>query len=325
MTQALGNTELKAKTAYSPFSIPSSYSPPAERLVSEAEYWEKYYDYPDKTYEWNNGLLEEKAVSEFSTILMSDWFSELLGYFLKTHPIAKKTFLEMGFKFTSSQKGKVRRPDLGIILNSNPVPVLLADRSYQGIYDICIEAISDSTQKDITRDISDKKREYAAAGVKEYYILDGQARYTKYYRLNTSGIYVPIKPLKGGIIKSKVLPDFQFRIDDLYNHPLPEEMIEDSVYQGFVLPGYTQEKRARKEAEQRAEQAQNEIQKERQRTEQAQHEIQKERQRAEQAQHEVQKERQRAEQAQHEVQKERQRAEQLAEKLRALGINPDEL
>jgi len=65
-------------------------------------------------------------------------------------------------------------------------------------------------------------------------------------------VYVPIKPLKGGIIKSKMLPGFQFRISDLYHRPLLEEMITDPVYQQFVLPGYTKEKEARKKAEQRA-------------------------------------------------------------------------
>ncbi len=268
MTQALGNTELKARTVYSPYPIPSNYFSPEKRFVSEAEYWEKYYDYPDKVYEWHNGYLEEKPVSDFSTILMSDWFSELLGYYLKTRPIAKKTFLEMGFSFTASQKDKTRRPDFGIILNSNPVSLLPTDRSYKGIYDICIEAISDSTQQDITRDIFDKKIEYAIAGVKEYYIFDGQARYTQYYALNANSVYIPIKPVNENIIQSTVLPGFQFRIDDLYNRPLPEKMIDDPIYQGFVLPGYTEEKRARKEAEQRAEQAKNEAQKERQRAEQ---------------------------------------------------------
>jgi len=67
-------------------------------------------------------------------------------------------------------------------------------------------------------------------------------------------------PKKGGIIQSTVLPGFQFRITDLSKRPLPDEMIDDPVYQNFVLPGYSEakqqaevEKRARQEAEQRAE------------------------------------------------------------------------
>jgi hypothetical protein len=184
----------------------------------------------------------------------------------------------------------IRKPDLGIVLKSNPVPILPHDTSYRGIFDICIEAISESTADMIKRDTVIKKAEYAVAGVKEYIILDGNKHHTAFYHLTANGVYAPVKPLEGGIIKSKVLPGFQFRINDLYNRPLLEEMIEDPVYQGFVLPDYTEEKRARKEAEQRAEQAEQQVLKEliaRQKAEQ--------------------------------------RAKQLAEQLRALGIEPDKL
>ncbi|MCP4109136.1 MAG: hypothetical protein GY749_27005, partial [Desulfobacteraceae bacterium] len=33
--------------------------------VSEDEYWEKYYEHPDFSYEWNNGYLEERPVSDY--------------------------------------------------------------------------------------------------------------------------------------------------------------------------------------------------------------------------------------------------------------------
>ena len=66
--------------------------------------------------------------------------------------------------------------------------------------------------------------------------------------------------MEDDVIQSQVLPGFQFRFDDLFTKPSPDEMISDKVYQGFVLPGYNEEKRARKaekharqKAEQRAE------------------------------------------------------------------------
>jgi len=217
--------------------------------VSETEYWEKYYNAPDVTYEWNNGYLEEKAVSTQATYLTHEWFSELLKHFLRTQTIAQTTGLEMGFRLALPGSTEIRRPDLGIVLNSNPVPLLPNDRSYHGTYDLCVEAISDSTKKDIKRDTVSKKWEYAEGGVKEYYILDGHDRYMEFYRLNAKGVYIPIKPTKGGIIKSKELPGFQFRREDLFNKPEPDEMIADKVYKRFVLPGYSEEKRARRKAE----------------------------------------------------------------------------
>ena len=240
--------------------------------ISEAEYWEKYYDYPDVTYEWNDGYLEEKAVSDYATYATHEWFWELFRHFLRTKPIAKTVGLETGFSLVLPQKSEIRRPDLGLVLNSNPVPLLPEDRSYKGTFDLCIEAISDSSKPDIERDTKDKKVGYAGAGVKEYYILDGHDRYMEFYRLNSRGFYIPIKPVKG-IIKSKELPGFQFRASDLLTKPSPDDMITDPVYKGFVLPGYSkaieqvfeatrqafEAKLAKQKAEQRALKAEAEV------------------------------------------------------------------
>ncbi len=49
--------------------------------VSEADYWEFYYLGHDVTYEWNNGVLEEKGVSDYLTFRVFDWFIQLLTEF----------------------------------------------------------------------------------------------------------------------------------------------------------------------------------------------------------------------------------------------------
>jgi hypothetical protein len=216
---------------------------PARQKISEAEYWEKYYDSPDVVYEWNNGYLEEKAVSDVLTILTYKWFFELLEHYLRTNPIAQSVLLEMGFRLTLKEKHEVRRPDMGVVLNDNPIPLSPHDKSYRGTFDLCIEALSDSTIEIMERDTVTKKEEYAQGGVKEYYILDGRRERTQLYCLNAQGVYISIKPATGNIIKSKVLPGFQFRFDDLFTKPSPDEMITDKVYQGFFLPGYQETKR----------------------------------------------------------------------------------
>jgi Uma2 family endonuclease len=222
--------------------------------VTETEYWEKYYN-SETNYEWNNGYLEEKQESNHLTYLMYKWFLKLLDHFLEVHPIADFTGLEMGFRLALSDKIDIRKPDLGVVLNDNPVPLLLSDRSYKGIFDLCIEALSDSSPKEIERDTVNKKAEYAAAGVKEYYILYNDTDLMEFYRLNDNGVYIPIERVDNDIIQSTVLPGFQFRISDLYNTPSIDEMINDPVYQGFILPSYQQEKIIRIKAEQLAKKA----------------------------------------------------------------------
>ncbi|MCP4698246.1 MAG: Uma2 family endonuclease, partial [Gammaproteobacteria bacterium] len=232
----------------------TTYSPPRRR-VTEAEYWEKYYEHPDTVYEWHNGYLEEKPVSEHVTYLMYKWLLELLDYYLMTCPVAELAGLEMGFRLVLPEEINIRRPDLGVVLNDNPVPLLLTDSSYNGSFNMCVEAVSVSTKGMIKRDTVTKKGEYAKGGVQEYYILDGHKNHTKFYRLGAHGRYVSIKPLKGGIIRSEVLPGFQFRISDLYKRPSPDEMISDDVYKGFVFPGYSEAKQQAEEAKQQAEAA----------------------------------------------------------------------
>ncbi|CAK0778576.1 Uma2 family endonuclease [Gammaproteobacteria bacterium] len=221
------------------------------RLISESTYWRDYYEQSDTVYEWNNGLLEEKPVSDYETCIIYNWFMKLLLLFLQSQPIAAVTTLDMGFRLDLPNKVTVRKPDLGVVRNDNPIPLLVKDKSYHGTFDLCVEALSDSDKKQKERDTVTKKSEYAAAGVSEYFILHN-TKERAFYRLNANGFYVPIRPTKDNLIQSMVLPGFQFRIEDLLNQPIEEEMIEDPVYRRFLLPAWQRDRAQRREAEQHA-------------------------------------------------------------------------
>ncbi|MCP4113390.1 MAG: Uma2 family endonuclease, partial [Desulfobacteraceae bacterium] len=150
-------------------------------------------------------------------------------------------------------KTAIRKPDLAVVLNNNPAGLHLRDRTYSGTFDLCVEALSDSTLRAKQRDTVVKKGEYESAGVEEYYILDPRKKETAFYRRNVYGIYEHIMPVSGDIIQSGVLPGFQFRISDLYKQPLPEKMAEDRVYQAFVLVSYQAEKQRAEQEKQRSE------------------------------------------------------------------------
>ncbi len=70
----------------------------AGRVVSEDAYWRLYYLDSDIHYEWNDGRLEEKPVSDYETFQVYHWFMVLLGHFLTERPIARLAALEMGFR-----------------------------------------------------------------------------------------------------------------------------------------------------------------------------------------------------------------------------------
>lgn len=263
--------------------------------VSEADYWEHYYLGHDVTYEWNDGVLEEKGVSDYLTFRVFDWFLQLLIEFLRARPIAERVGLEMGFRLRLPDKIAIRRPDYGLVLHDNPTPLQGVDQSYRGIFDLCLEGVSTSSRIMRERDTVVKKAEYAAGGVREYYLLHHTTELRAFYRLTDRGVYEPLSATPDGIVSSAVLPGFRWRLADLDRQPSLETLIADPVYQDFVLLN---------------------VQRERQRAEQERQRAEQERQRAEQAERHVEQERIRAAQ-------ERVRAERLAARLRALGLDPD--
>jgi Uma2 family endonuclease len=223
------------------------------RFVTEEEYWMKYYEHPDFRYEWNNGILEEAGVSDYLNVIMYQWLTKLLGYYLETFKVGKMVNIEFGFCLALADKTSIRIPDLAVIVNENPTDLLDEDHSYKGTFDLCVELISDLSKKDIERDAVVKKKEYEDIGVREYYILDALDRYMAFYRRNKKDIFEPIKPIKGDIICSDVLKGFQFRVSDLFRQPLQEELVDDELYKDFVFPAYNEIKMRAEQAEKKAE------------------------------------------------------------------------
>ncbi|MBF0450884.1 MAG: Uma2 family endonuclease, partial [Candidatus Magnetomorum sp.] len=221
-------------------------------MVSEKDYWENYYEHPDFRYEWNNGILEVKSVGDFASFVQSEFFYSIIKEHIKTMRTAIIVGLDIGFKLVLPNKTSIRKPDLAVILNSNPVQIEPDDCTYKGCFDMCIEFLSDSDKKGLENDTVIKKNEYSMGGVKEYFILDRNKKETSFYRLNSKGTYQKIKP-RNGIIESHVLPGFKFRVKDLYSQPPLEKLIKDAVYQPYVLKSYQEQSQKTEKERLRAE------------------------------------------------------------------------
>lgn len=266
-------------------------APDDGRYVTLEEYWANYYTHEDASYEWNDGYLEAKPMSTLVQYRLFLWFLKLLHEYVTFYDNAELMSLETGFtmnvpnpKKLGQMKKTVRKPDLAVILRTNAVQWGEHDHSYKGICDLCVESLSDSRPSEILRDTNIKKSEYAFAGVQEYYILDPENQYMVFYERTGNGIYVELQADADGVLRSKVLPGFQFRLSDLQRLPSFEALLTDDIYY-YVLPGYRAALQRVVDEQQQAEQ-----------------------------------ERQRAEQEQQRAEKERQRADRYAAQLRALGI-----
>ena len=243
-------SSMQAGPLASPGESINPFAPDDGRYVTLEEYWSRWYENPyrdiDVSYEWNNGRLEAKPSHNAPQLDLCNWFLQLLRRYISTFPIAKLINLETGFVLTiedlaepSGQRKAVSKPDIGVILTSNPVPWGGVDRRhFDGVCDLVVEAVSDSTPAEVLRDTEEKRRDYALAGVKEYFILDPSGEHMRFYRLIAGGSYEEIQPDAVGIVGSEVLPGLQFRLEDMQRQPDLEKLALDDVYSGYVLPGY---------------------------------------------------------------------------------------
>jgi len=270
--------------------------------VSEEVYWDQYYT--DTPYEWNNGILEVKPLSDYRSNLLQIFFEDLIHEYHDLGINFQQIKCEIGFRMMLKKGKKIRKPDIGFV-GPESLQMDEVDCSYQGIFDLCVEFLSDSKPSEVKRDTKEKYLEYEEAGVKEYFILDRNKTHTAFYRLN-NGHYEPIDT-SDGIVRSEVLKQFQFRIEHLYSRPDMIELINDPVYKHYVMISYQKEK-------QRADLTEKMIEKEKKRAEQEKARAEQERVRAEQEKARAEQERSRAEQ-------ERARADEYRQKLIALGIS----
>ena len=244
------SSSTQAEPLAPPGSPVNPFAPDDGRYVTKEEYWAKWYENPypdiDVSYEWNNGRLEAKPLPNEPQLDLYNWFLDLLRRFVSTYAIAKLINLETGFVLTiedleepSGQREAVRKPDIGVILNSNPVSWGGVDqRHFEGVCDMVVEAVSDSTPAEVLRDTEEKRRDYALAGVKEYYILDPNGEHMRFYRLIPGGQYEEMQPDAEGVIGSEVLPGLQYRVEDMERQRDLEELALDDVYSGYVIPKY---------------------------------------------------------------------------------------
>ena len=185
-----------------------------------------------------------------------------------TSPEIQEKFWKWASFGAGNNEVSIRKPDLAVILHSNPVEAKPLDRSFHGVCDLCIEFLSDSTPAEVERDTVHKKKEYANAGVAEYYILDRLHMHTAFYCLNEQGVYERMKHQEPGVIHSRVLDRFAFRLEDLEKQVAFETLIEDPLYQPFLLKSFQQERQQKEQERQLKEKERQQKEKECQQKEQ---------------------------------------------------------
>ena len=129
-------------------------------------------------------LVEEEVPDAIHEVLVS-WLNALLRAWLKPR---------RGFVLGSDARFAVRprrgrKPDLSVFLPGGRVP------PRRGLIrvppDIAVEVVS-SSPRDIRRDRIEKLDEYAAFGVRFYWLLDPEARTLEIFELGPAGLYTRV-------------------------------------------------------------------------------------------------------------------------------------
>ncbi len=83
----------------------------------------------------------------------------------------------------------------------------------EGPADLVVEVLSPDS---VVRDRGVKRRDYAAAGVQEYWLLDPEAERIEVYGRQPAGTFAPLAPDENGVLVSQVLPGLHLRSEWLW-------------------------------------------------------------------------------------------------------------
>ena len=116
------------------------------------------------------------------------------------------------------EQNSAREPDILFVAAANLER--LTPQRVVGAADLAVEVISDES---VTRDRVDKWREYQAAGVREYWIIDPRPgkQATEFWALDEYGRYQAMPVRADGIFHSQVLPGFRLDVAWLQGEELP--------------------------------------------------------------------------------------------------------
>lgn len=181
--------------------------PVAERPTAAMERrrmtFEEYWAWAPETRqtEWVDGEVIEFMSTKMRHADLVSFLNTLISVFVAIPGLGRVYTATYGMLIRGGRSW--REPDIMFIANQN-LHRATPDR-VEGPVDLVVEVVSTDS---VTGDRKDKLREYAEAGVLEYWVVEGREGRTgaAFYTLTSDGRYVEIAPDADGFVRSKVLP-----------------------------------------------------------------------------------------------------------------------
>ncbi|MDZ4764788.1 MAG: Uma2 family endonuclease [Chloroflexota bacterium] len=203
----------EASTTPAPFEL---IIPPSGEIVARDVSWEDFLANKNWEHvEWVDGwVVKMPGINERHDGLQ-EFFHFLLRFFLELSGVGGRVFRDpMLMKPFPHLPG--RAPDIMVLFGDRLH--LVGEKAVEGAADIVIEIVSPKGEK---RDRIEKFREYEAAGVKEYWVIDYRFHDAEFYVLNIDGVFERAMLESNEVYRSPHLHHFGLSINILWREVLP--------------------------------------------------------------------------------------------------------
>ena len=164
--------------------------------------------------EWVDGLVVQMSPASTRHQRIGRFIIALISRYLEDRPVGELFYESFQMKTGPGLPG--REPDVVFVTDENLHR--LRDSYLDGPGDLVVEIVSLESE---SRDRIDKKREYAAGGVREYWLIDPIREQTYFYVLGDDGVY-EIPDLDNGMFASRVVPGLRVDPSWFLQEPLPK-------------------------------------------------------------------------------------------------------
>jgi Uma2 family endonuclease len=164
--------------------------------------------------EWVDGEVVVLSPASVRHQQLVDFLVQTLGVYVQAKGLG--LLLSAPFQMKTGPDLPGREPDLLFVARENLGR--LKDRYLEGPADLVVEVVSPESR---LRDRGEKFAEYEAGGVREYWLVDPEARQADFYVLGPDNRYDRRRADAAGIYRSQVVEGLWVRPEWLWQDPLP--------------------------------------------------------------------------------------------------------
>jgi Uma2 family endonuclease len=190
-------------------------SPPMKPLPTAPISFEEFLDWCDgeTRAEWVNGKVVLLSPSEsFPHAQIVQFLGTVLHLYVQKHNLGEVFTSSFMMKMDAIPSGRL--PDV-LFMTREQVEQRLRHTYLEDAATLAVEVVSPES---VERDEDQKFREYAKAGVREYWLINPMRRAAAFFELK-SNRYKAL-PIENGVVRSRVVDGFFLRVEWLWQTPI---------------------------------------------------------------------------------------------------------